>query len=128
MDILSEICAIKDGEYLTGTYYSRQPKTTADAGEKFSYGILDPKSREYRTLVGNLWLEGKSLAIKTRSSINFVIKGYVAIQSGELYQIVATIENIETEQSRQALRFFKDTAQTEKIIRLIGVENPMELK
>lgn len=128
MDFLSEMCAIKDKEYLTGTYYKRIPVSVNDGGEKFTYEVLDPHTREYRTIIGNLLTEGNITAIKTRSAIEFKPKGYVVTQDGKLWQITATTENVQSDRSKQALRFFTETAQTEKTIRLLGVENPRGLK
>ena len=127
MDALSEFCAIKNEEYLTGTYYERLPKTTKDYGEPFSYKVLDPRTREFKTLIGNLAAVGANLAIKTRSSLDFKVKSHIVTQDGKMWQIAATVENVESEQSREALRFFNETAQTEKTIRLVGVANTMSL-
>lgn len=128
MDFLSEMCAIKDKEYLTGTYYKRITVTTSDGGEKFSYEVLDPHTREYRTVMNNLVVQGNIMAIKTRSTIKFKEKGYIVTQEGNLWQITAITENVQSNRSKQALRFFTETAQTEKTIRMIGVENPRGLK
>lgn len=124
MDFLSEMCSKKDTEYLTGTYYKRRPVEPSDSGEKFTYEMLDPRSREYRTIIGTLLVEGTSTAIKTRSAIDFKEKQYIVTQDGKLWQIVSVLENVQSEQSKQALRFFVETAQTEKTIRLIGKDNP----
>lgn len=128
MDFLSEMCARKDTEYLTGTWYKRKPVGTNDSGETFTYEMLDNRSREYRTIINTLLVEGKSTAIKTRAAIDFKEKQYIVTQDGQFWQIAAVSENIQAEQSKQALRFFIETAQTEKIIRLINKDNPMELR
>ena len=86
--------------------------------------MLDPHSREYRTIIGTLLVEGKNTAIKTRSAIDFKEKQYIVTQDGQFWQIVSVLENVQAEQSKQALRFFVETAQTEKTIRLIGKDNP----
>lgn len=128
MDFLSEICAKKSTEYLTGTYYKRLPVTSTDKGEPFSYEIVDARSREYRTILGNLVVEGRVAAIKTRAALDFAEKEYICTQDGQFWQITAMLENVQVDGSKQALRFFKDTALTEKVIRLIGKENPKNLK
>lgn len=128
MDFLSEMCARKDTEYFSGTYYKRRPTRPEDGGKTFTYEMVDPRSREYRTIIGNLLVEGTSTAIKTRSSIEFKEKQYIVTQDGKFWQIAAVTETIQTEQSKQALRFFVETAQTEKVIRLIGKNNPWELQ
>lgn len=128
MDFLSEMCARKDKEYFTGTYYARRPESNTDGGVEFSYEMIDNRSREYQTIMGNLLVEGLSTAIKTRAAIDFREKQYIATQDGRFWQIVSVDENIQAEQSKQALRFFKETAQTEKTIRLINKDNPQGLK
>lgn len=128
MDFLSEMCAIKDKEYLTGTYYKRVPVVPSDGGESFSYEVLDPHTREYRTIMNNLLVEGRNGAIKTRSAIKFKEKGYIVTQDGQFWQITAITENVQSDRSKQALRFFTETAQTEKTIRLIGKDNPWGLE
>lgn len=128
MDFFSEFMAIKDKEYLSGTYYPRRPKTTANRGKPFTYSIVDPKSREYRVLLNGLQTDGATLTIRTRAAYRFKEKQYIATQSGELWQITAVIINPESEESNEALRLFKDTPQTERVIRLINADNPMGLK
>ena len=128
MDFFSEFMAIKDEEFLSGKYYIRRPKTTADRGKAFTYSIVDPKNREYRVLLNGLQTDGATLTIKTRAAYRFKEKQYVSTQSGELWQIIAVLLNPQTSESGEALRIFKDTAQTERVIRLIEVDNPMGLK
>lgn len=76
MDFLSEFLAQKSREFLTGTYYKRRPVTNLDGGEAFSYENLDPHTREYKTIIGTLLIEGRTAAIKTRSAIEFKTKQY----------------------------------------------------
>lgn len=128
MDTLSELCSKKDKEYLTGTYYKRRPVTTQDGAISFTYEQVDAHSREYRTIINNMLVEGVNTVIKTRASIDFKEKQYIVTQDGRFWQIVAVQENIQTPQSKQALRFFVDTAQTERVLRLVIKDNPWGLK
>lgn len=127
MDLFSEFMAIKDEEYLTGYYYKSCPNTTADYGEEFTYQIVDPKSREYRALISNLQGDGATLTIKTRKDKGFKIKSFIKTQDGLFWQIVSNNVNPQVEESKESLRLFKDTAQAERVIRLIEIENPMEI-
>ncbi len=128
MDFLSEFLAQKSREFLTGTYYKRRPVTNADGGEKFSYENLDPHTREYKTVIGTLLIEGRTAAIKTRSAINFKTKQFIVTQDGQLWEISLVTENPQVKETEDALRIFKTTAETEKVIRLVGIENPKGIK
>lgn len=128
MDFLSEFMSVKDKEYLHGSYYTRIPKTTSCAGKPFTYSIVDPHNREYRTLIGNLQTDGATLTIKTRATYKFREKQFIATQGGDFWEIVAVLTNPEVPESNEALRIFKSTAQTERVIRLINRDNPMHLK
>lgn len=129
MDILSEFCSRKSEEVLSGKYYKFYPKSYSDNPIKFNYDILDPETKEYKNLMTNLiTTDGGKLAIKTRASIDFMIKGYVLTQDGKMWQIDQSTENPINEQSKGALRFFVDTAQTERHLRLLRVDNPMDIK
>lgn len=128
MDILSEFCSRKDEEVLTAKYYPYYPKAQSDGYIPFTYNVLDAQTKEYRSLMSNLiTTEGGNLALKTRASIDFMIKGYVLTQDGKFWVIEQVRENPINEQSKGALRFFKDTAQTERHLRLLRAENPMEI-
>lgn len=128
MDFLSEFLSEKSREFLTGTYYKRRPVTMGDGGETFTYENIDAHTREYKTIIGTLLVEGRTAAIKTRSNIEFKVKQYIVTQDGQLWEINLVTENPQVKETEEALRIFKTTAKTEKIIRLVGVENPKGLK
>lgn len=128
MDFFSDFCADKSREFLTGTFYKRRPLTTADGGISFTYETLDPHSREYKTLISTLLVEGRNTAIKTRSSLDFKIKNFIVTQDAQLWQIVSVLENPQNPATEEALRIFREAPAAEKIIRMVGIENPMSLK
>jgi hypothetical protein len=127
MDFFSEFMSIKDEEYLSGVYYKSYPNTTNDYGEEFTYTIVNPKSREYRSLITNLQGDGATLTIKTRKDSAFSVNSLVRTQDGLLWQISSVNINPQTEEGKETLRLFKTTSQTERIIRLIEIENPMNI-
>lgn len=127
MDLFSEFMSIKDEEFLTGVFYKSYPNTTADYGEEFTYTIVDPTSREYRSLITNLQGDGATLTIKTRKDCGFVINSLVRTQDGLLWQVISVSTNPQVNEGKESLRLFKSSIQTERIIRLIEIENPMEI-
>lgn len=127
MDFL-DLLTIKDEEVLTGTYYNRRPKTTADVGISFSYDIVDESDRNYSKLLDNLQTEQVMQTIKTNDLCGFKTKGYVVTQDGRFWTITGIIERLVKRENKQALRVLRQTIETEYVIRLLQVDNPMELK
>lgn len=127
MDFL-DLLTIKDEEVLTGTYYNRRPKTTADEGISFSYDIVDESDRNYSKLLDNLQTEQVMQTIKTNDLCGFKTKGYVVTQDGIFWTITGIIKRLVKHENKQALRVLRQTIETEYVIRLLQVDNPMELK
>lgn len=127
MDFL-DLLTIKDEEVLTGTYYNRCPKTTADEGISFSYDIVDESDRNYSKLLDNLQTEQVMQTIKTNDLCGFKTKGYVVTQDGIFWTITGIIKRLVKHENKQALRVLRQTIETEYVIRLLQVDNPMELK
>lgn len=127
MDYL-DFLTIKDEEVLTGTYYSRMPITLSDEGIRFSYDIVDENNRAYATMLNTLQTEQAVQTIKTNDLCGFKVKGYVATQDGLFWQITGIIKRLVKRENKQALRLLKQTIETEYVIRLINVDNPMGLK
>lgn len=127
MDFL-DLLTIKDEEVLTGTYYNRRPKTTADVGISFSYDIVDVSDRNYSKLLDNLQTEQVMQTIKTNDLCGFKTKGYVVTQDGRFWTITGIIERLVKRENKQALRVLRQTIETEYVIRLLQVDNPKELK
>lgn len=126
VESIIEFLKIKDKECLTGIYYPRRPITANDGGQPFEYEIVDPHSRDYRTIMGNLLTDSVVTAIKTDDSSEFKIKGYIKTQDGLFWQISAVSVVPYTEETKEGLRLFKRVVE-EKVIRLLNVENPFDL-
>ena len=119
---------IKDEEVLTGTYYARRPLITADTGIRFQYDIVDESDKSYATILNNLKTERTLQTIKTNDMCGFKVNGYIVTQDGDFWQITGIIKRLVKPENKQALRILKQTVETTYIIRLMQVENPMELK
>ncbi len=135
-DDLLNLLSIKDEEVLTGTYYDRLPiqsnipvpVSDSDYGIKFQYDIVDEHDRFYSTLLGNLQTENGSCTIKTNDMCGFTVNGYIATQDGSFWQITGIVKRLVKLSTKQALRYLKETAETEYVIRLNEIDNPWELK
>lgn len=93
----------------------------------FDYEYLDPTSRTYRMIYGNLYAgQSCDATIKTKVNLNFKIDSYVKLQDGNIYTIISVDKDMQSA-SKQAYRYFKEPAGLEKTIRLSQVENPFEL-
>lgn len=125
---LTDTMAIQTDEVLTGTYYERKPILPRDSGLPFKYDIIDESDKSYATLLNNLQSEMMVQTIKTKDKIEFKIKSFIVTQDGILWQISGIIKKLKHENTRQALRITRETVQTTRIIRLIAVENPMDLQ
>lgn len=115
-------------EVLIGTYYEKYPELPRDKGVKFGYDIVDESDRQYAKLLDNIKGERTVITIKTDDDIDFKTTGYIATQDGGFWQIMGVVKYIKHQNTKEALRFLKTTIQTSRIMRLIEVENPMELK
>lgn len=119
---------IKDEEVLTGTYYDRIPLTSNDVGLHFQYDVVNESDKSYTTLLNTIETEQSLQTIKTNSSCGFKVMGYVVTQDGLLWQITGIIKKLVKQENKQALRILKESIETEYLIRLSEVANPMELK
>ena len=118
----------KSDEVLTGSYYPKLPKTPMDTSIKFNYDIVNDNDLSYSKILDNIKTEQALQTIKTNDICDFKINGYVVTQDGEFWQIQGILKRTVVKENKQALRFVRETPATEYIIRLLGVENPMELK
>lgn len=126
MDFLDFIVP-KDDEVYWGTYYSKRPKSYKNYGIGFAYDVLDPNDKSYSKLLDTLKADKATLTIKTNDMCGFAIGGYIATQDGEFWQINSILKR-DNPENKQALRILTNTIDTEFVLRLINVENPMDLK
>lgn len=123
-----DFMAISDEEVLSGTYYPKKPKLPQDKSFSFMYDIVDESNKYYSKILGEIQTEKTTQTIKTNDDCGFKIKGYIVTQDGIMWQIDNLVKRLVKAENKQALRWLKQTVETEYVIRLIEVENPMGLK
>ena len=128
MDDLLNFLRVEDEEVLSGTYYKRLPESPIDNGVSFEYDIVNEKDKRYSTIIGNIRADGATCTIKTNDNCGFKINGYIATQDGSFWQIAGVGKHLVKPDSKQVLRLFRESAETEYVISFIEVENPWELK
>lgn len=118
---------IYQGRYyktLLGNYYPTQ----TDTAIPFDYEIIDPKSKVQSNIGTNLSVnEYGTSAVKTNDPLQWKVGGFVALQTGGLFQIVEVREDV-GQVSRQAYRYSAIALNTEYVLRLVEVDNPRNLK
>lgn len=119
---------LKDDEVLTGTFYARRPVTVQDKGITFQYDIVDENDKSYSTILQTMTTEQSFQTIKTNDDCGFAVNSYVATQDGGFWTITGVVKRLIKHENKQALRFLKQTIDTEFVIRLLQVDNPMGLK
>ena len=110
-------------EYLTGYYYPRRPKTQTDGKISFEYKQLDPNSRVFSKVLGNLRVDSATYAISTNDMIGFKVGGYIATQNGLFWTITEVITNEEDDGKNAVLRWFKHAKSAKISIRMKQVDN-----
>lgn len=115
-------------EYLTGVFYKRRPISNEDGGVSFKYKQLDPNARIFDKLLGELWKDRATYAIKTNDDCAFNIGGYIQTQNGLLWEITEVISNEEVKGGNEALRWFKTAKNAEISVRMIQVDDLYKLE
>lgn len=113
---------------LLGTYYPTQQ----DVGVPFDYEIIDGKTVDFDTIRNLGVSQFSTTTIKTTDPFwneveKLSKKGYVALQTGGLYEISQIREEM-GRTSKQALRTQTIPLGVEYVIRLVEVDNPYNLK
>ena len=114
----------KDDEFMTGYYYERRPVSPEDGRAVFRYSRLDPYSRVFDTQLGQMRIDRETSSLKTKTNLDWKVKGYISTQNGKFFQIVEVLTNEQPKGSEDVLRLFKRAVETEYTIRLIKVDNP----
>lgn len=114
-------------EFLTGTFYRRRPKTPEDGGVNFRYKQLDPNSKVFDKVLGQMRKDTATYAISTNDDCKFNIGGYIRTQNGLLWEITSVIGNEEVKGGNEALRWFTTAKNSDTSIRLIQVDDLWDL-
>lgn len=122
MDYLDFLVDTSD-EYMTGYYYKRRPKNALDGRIAFKYKQLDPNSRVFDKLLGDVRADSATYAIKTNDKCGFAVGGYIVTQNGLFWEISSVITNEEPSKDKDVLRFFRVSKRAECNIRMLAVDN-----
>lgn len=127
MDFIDFLVDSSD-EYLTGTFYARRPKTVEDGGINFAYKQLDPNSKRFAKVLGNVRADVANYAISTNDHCGFNIGGYIVTQNGLIWQITEIVTNEEVKGKSDVLRWFTSAENSEQSLRMIQVDNLFEIE
>ncbi len=126
-----DFLTILQGRYmntLLGTYYPTQQ----DVGVPFDYEIIDAKTVDFDTIQNLSVSQFGTTAIKSNDPFWHDVekqkqKGYVALQTGGLFEITQIREDM-GKVSKQAFRTQTIPLGVEYVLRLVEVDNPYNLK
>lgn len=110
-------------EYLTGYFYKKRPISAEDGKIAFKYKQLDPNSRVFGKVLGEVRADRATYAIKTNDQCGFNIGGYIITQNGLIWQITEVITNEEVKGGNDVLRWFKRAKNAECSVRMVQVDN-----
>lgn len=122
MDFTDMIVSTFD-ESLTGYFYKRRPKSHDDGAITFQYKQLDPNSRVFDKVLGNIRADSARYAISTNDDCGFNVGGYIVTQNGLFWQITEVVTNEEQKATKNALRWFKRVTNADTSIRMIQVND-----
>ena len=125
-----DLISLLQGKYekaLVGTYYKELPLSSENVGVKFDYEITEQCESKNQMLLGNIASQSKSVTVKTNDSLDFKVKGYVALDDGSFYVIESIKENTE-KANAEALRLLNSAVCTEYELKLTEHDNPWGLK
>lgn len=109
---------------LTGKYFSERPDSPDGGGEEFNYEYVEPYTKTWRTLFGNIQAGAGETAIRTDDQLQFKEgKGIVVLEDGTAYLVVQKMTDYQSA-PKQAHRVLPVPVGTEHVLRLIEVEEP----
>ena len=112
---------------LSGTYYPERPDGPDVGGQQFNYEYVDPSTKTWRTLFGNIQVSAGETAIRTGDQLSFKTgNGIVRLQDGSWY----TIEQKATDYQaapKQAFRVLPVPVGTQYVLRLTALDEPWSI-
>ena len=111
-----------------GTFWTERPDSLIEGGQKFNYEYVDPFSKTYRRLYGNIQsFNTGETAIRTNDLLPFKVGAFVMTAEGTLFAITQAAKDFQSA-SKQALRLLGTPLGTEYVLRLVNVENAWGVK
>lgn len=89
----------------------------------FKYKQLDPNSRVFDKVLGEIRADSARYAIKTNDACGFNVGGYIVTQNGEFWEITEVVTNEEEKTTKNALRWFKRVNNAEISVRMIKIND-----
>lgn len=110
---------------LKAKYYENPVDDPSEGGQTLYFDYVDPISKTYRTLFGNIISDRKNgeIAIRTNTGLSYHQASYIVFSNGTCYQIIQTAEDY-SRVSKEALRLWKNPVGVEYVIRMVQVPNP----
>lgn len=110
-------------EKLTGYFYKRRPRTPEDGRITFKYEQLNPNSRVFDKVLGNVRADSELYAIKTNDHCGFNVGGYIITQNGLIWEITEVVTNEQAKGSNDVLRWFRTAKNAECNVRMIRIDD-----
>lgn len=111
-----------------GTFWTERPDSADEGGMRFNYEYVDPFSKTYRRLFGNIQsFDAGETAVRTNDLLPFKVGAFVMTAEGTLFTITQAAKDFQSA-SKQALRLLGTPLGTEYVLRLVNVENPWGAK
>lgn len=126
-DIL-DILNPKERFTLTGKYYAERPDSPDIGAQEFNYEYVDPYTKTWRTLFGNIQASAGETAIRTDDQISFKKgKGLVVLQDGSCYAIEVKAVDYQAA-PKQAFRVLPVPVSTQYVLRLVAIDEPWRIQ
>lgn len=112
----------------TGSYYKETFDSPEEGAQKFNYEYVDPLSRSYRRLFGNIQsFEAGETAIRTNDQLDYKVGGVVVTQDGQIFKIKQVAKDFQ-DAPKQVLRLFGTPVSVTYLLRLVTIKNPWGIK
>lgn len=107
------------------TYYENTVDSPDDGGQSFCFDYVDPASKTYRTLFGNITSDrdNQEVAIRTNADLPFHLASYIVFPNGDCYQIVQCMKDY-SHVEKEAFSMWKNPIGIEYVIRMVQIPNP----
>ena len=100
-----------------------------NGGTRFSYEQIDPKSRVFQMLFGNV--DGSDVcttAIKTKRRLGYKVRDVLVLQDGTAYSVASVaVDYGANAKNAQAFRYRPNPPGIDYVLRLIEIDNPWKV-
>lgn len=105
-------------------FYETRPLNSNAGGLTFDFAYVEPRTKAYTRVFGNVAGEDERIAIRTIARLKFTAgKNFVRLPDGKLYIITEALADRD-KAPKQALRLFANPIGTEYLLRLKFYADP----